>query len=244
MKKYREDIYKYYSSNRVDDIIPKNLKGLKPRKPFFDYIIKNFFPKNRNSRIIEIGCGHGAFQYFIHKAGYKNSIGVDGSLEQVSGAKKLGIDSVVYGDLVEYIKRLENDTVDLLVAIDVIEHFTKEELSDLVKEMHRILKKDGLVITHQPNGDSIFSNGVIYGDLTHEMAFTQNSISQLFLSCGFGKIDSYEDRPVVHGVKSFIRLFLWKYIIRKIYIAIRIVETGWCDKGAIFSLNFVSIAKK
>ena len=63
--------------------------------------------KNKDIRIVEIGCGHGAFQYFIQKFGYKNSIGVDGSQEQVNLSKKLNIDNIIHGDLVEYIKKLK-----------------------------------------------------------------------------------------------------------------------------------------
>lgn len=227
-----------------ENIVLKDLEGFKSREPFLRKIIKNYFPKNKDIRIVEIGCGHGAFQYFIQKFGYKNSIGVDGSQEQVNLSKKLNIDNIIHGDLVEYIKSLNDNSLDLLIALDVIEHFTKEELSNLVDDMYRVLKKGGLIITHQPNGESILCNSIRYGDFTHEIAFTRNSISQIFLSSGFSGVYSYEDKPIVHGLKSLIRFLLWNYLVRPIYKILIIIETGGVDKEIIMTQNFLTVVTK
>jgi len=242
--KYRERIYKYYSSARVGSLVPETVEEFKPRKPTFEKIINNYFPKNKDINILELGCGHGTFQYFIQQAGYKNSIGIDGSIEQVEGAKSLGIDGVIFGDMIEYIKNQKDNSIDIIIAFDIIEHFTKNELIDLVDELYRILKKDGLVISHQPNSEGPFGSFMRDGDFTHELSFTRQSIAQIFLSSGFSSIKTYEDKPISHGVKSFFRYILWEYIIRKVFIGIRIVESGRCDKEAIFTQNFLAVIKK
>jgi len=243
MKNYREKIYKYYSNNSGRNLAPQTIEGFSSRKPFFDKIISNHFPKDKNKNILEVGCGYGAFGYFIQKAGYKNYIGIDGSESQVSEAKRLGI-NIILGNLVDYLKKLENNSVDLLIAIDVIEHFTKEELSDLIDDFYRVLKKDGVVITHQPNGESPFGNSIRYGDFTHELAFTRSSISQIFLSSGFNNVQSYEDEPIGHSLKSKIRLILWSYLVKPFYKFLLIVESGGVDKDIILTKNFLTVIRK
>ncbi len=243
MKNYREKIYKYYSNISGRDLAPQTIEGFKSREPFFDKIINEYFPKDKNINILEIGCGYGSFGYFIQDRGYKNYIGIDGSASQVNEAQRLGI-NIQLDDLVEYIKKLNDKSVDLLIAIDVIEHFTKEELSDLVDDFYRVLKKGAKIITHQPNAESPFGNSIRYGDFTHELAFTRSSISQLFLSSGFESVKSYEDKPIAHGLKSKARRVLWDKMIRPIYKLALIVESGGVDKDIVLTKNFLTTIKK
>ena len=64
----------------------------------------------------------------------------------------------------------------------------------LIKEIHRVLNSNGSLITHQPNADSPFVNSILYGDYTHELAFTKQSMSQIILSNGFESLQSYEEK--------------------------------------------------
>jgi len=243
MKNYREKIYKYYSNISGRNLAPQTIEGFKSREPFFDKIINEHFPKNKDINILEIGSGYGSFGYFIQESGYKNYIGIDGSESQVNEAQRLGI-NIELGNLVEYIQNLEDKSIDLLIAIDVIEHFTKEELSDLVDDFYRVLKKSAKIITHQPNAESPFGGSIRYGDFTHELAFTRSSISQLFLASGFESVKSYEDKPLAHSVKSKVRRVLWDKMIRPIYKFALIVESGEVDEEIVLTKNFLTVIKK
>jgi SAM-dependent methyltransferase len=244
MKNYRAKIYKHYSSNGSKNLIPIAIDGFKSRGPFFQDIIDNHFPKDKRIKILEVGCGYGAFGYLIQKNEYKSYLGVDGSQEQVEGAKRLGVSNIILMNLVDSLKSTKNDSLDLLIAIDVIEHFSKEELSDLIDEFYRVLKKGGKIITHQPNGSSPFGGSIRYGDFTHELAFTENSISQIFLSSGFVDVSSFEDKPITHGFKSYIRLFLWIFLVKPLYKSLLIIESGGVDKNIVLTKNFVTIVRK
>jgi len=134
-------------------------------------------------------------------------------------------------------------SVDVVVAFDLIEHFTKEELLPLVDEVYRVLRPRGRWIIHAPNAEGPFGGRIRYGDFTHELAFTRVSIAQLLKASGFASARSYEDQPVPHGLKSAARLVLWKLIRVGLlfYIAI---ETGAFDRDAVFSQNLLAIVDR
>lgn len=240
---YRERVYKKYISGRNKKLAPENIEDLKSREFYIRKLISDHFPKNKDSKILDLGCGYGAIIHFAHKLGYKNISGVDGSSEQVEAAQRLGIEGVRSGDLFQTLINLTGSSYDCLICFDVIEHFNRNELIELIDQVYRVLKPGGRWIIHTPNGESPFFGRIMYGDLTHELAFTRTSIAQLLLSSGFTKVKSFEDQPIPHGVKSSFRWFLWKIIrsILRFYIA---VETGDTAKDAIFSQNFLTVVEK
>jgi SAM-dependent methyltransferase len=169
--------------------------------------------------------------------------GVDGSPEQVAAAERLGIEGVRLGDARKTLAEQPDGSLDALVCFDLIEHFTKDELIELVDEIYRVLKPGGRWIIHTPNAESPFGNRMFFWDFTHELAFTRTSLAQLLLSSGFREVNCYEDRPVPHGLKSAVRCFLW-HGIRLALRAYLAVETGDTGRDAIFSQNFLAVAIK
>ena len=240
---YRERIYKHYVSGREQPLAPDTPEGLSPRKAYLLRLIRNYFPKDFDSEILELGCGHGALVYFAILVGYHKVFGVDASQEQVAAAHHLGIGTVRQGDVFEELKSSPDETYGAVIAFDVIEHLNRNELFALVDEVRRVLKKGGRFIVHVPNAESPFFGRVRYGDLSHEMAFTTTSIDQVFLSSGYSSVACYEDQPVVHGVKSAMRWTIWRMIrgCLRLYL---VAETGSNGRGAIFSQNLLAIAIK
>lgn len=193
--------------------------------------------------MLDLGCGHGALLHFAREAGYTSLQGVDGSSQQVEAARRLGIAGVEEGDLRAVLSAQPDVSLDVVVAYDVIEHFTRDELLPFVDEVRRVLKAGGRWIIHVPNAESPFFGAVRYGDLTHEMAFTRNSLAQLLLASGFSEVSCFEDEPVVHGGKSALRWMLWKGIrsLLRLYVA---VEAGDAGGAQIFSRNLLAVARK
>jgi SAM-dependent methyltransferase len=181
--------------------------------------------------------------YFAREAGYRNITGVDISAEQVETAERLGIDGVAQRDLFEALRCLENESQDAIVTFDVIEHFRKEELLIFIDEIFRVLRKGGTWILHVPNGGSPFFGLILYGDFTHELAFTRFSVEQLAFTCGFRQVVCCEDAPIPHGIPSSIRWVGWK-IVRFLLRVWLTVETGSTGSECILSQNFVVAAKK
>lgn len=238
---YRERIYAGYVTRRGTPLAPQTVTGLAPRMPYLRKLIKRCLPTEKNAKILELGCGHGALLYALHAMGYEHARGVDGSVEQVASARRLGIEGVTKEDILEKLQETPHASLDVVITFDVIEHFTKNELIPLIDEVSRVLRAGGRWIIHVPNAESPFGALMRYGDFTHEVAFTRVSLDQLLRASGFAQVHCYEDRPVPHGFRSTVRALLW-LAIRATLLTYMAVETGAVDRDAIFSQNLLAVA--
>lgn len=239
---YRSRIYRRYLSARASTL-PQPIDDFKLRAAHLDKLIRLYFPHNRDAAILDLGCGPGALIYAAKAAGYRHIQGVDRSAQQIQVARTIGIESLQQGDLLEAISSVADLSLDAVVTIDVIEHLQKYELAGLVDEVLRVLQPGGRWIIHAPNGGSPFCSRVRYGDFTHELAFTRESLSQLLLSSGFGRVTCYEDGPAAHGVLSAARWLLWRGLrmLLRLWLAI---ETGESGGNCIFTQNLFAVAEK
>lgn len=240
---HRQRIYQHYLTvNRVamgDDGL------VAPRRPVhpFRSLVRRHFPADRRIRVLDLGCGRGELLAVARDAGYRNLEGVDRSHEQVDAARRLGIEGVREGDLLDTLAELNPGSVDVVVAYDVLEHLTMPELLAVVDGVERALRPGGRWIIHVPNAEGVFGMRIRYGDITHETAFTRQSLSQLLLASGFDHVVCLEDRPIPHGMKSAIRLVLW-HAIRMVCRFVLAVESGDTGRDALFTQNLLAIAEK
>lgn len=243
MREYRERIYEYYltGGEKVSDYTLED--SLRLRGPYLRRLVRSFFPQDRKARILDLGCGHGTLLHFCRMEGYDRISGVDCSAQQVAKAREWGIEDVQQGDLLTALRTMPDASRDVIIALDVIEHFSKEELMPLIDEVHRVLSAGGRWIIHTPNGDSPFHGRVRYGDFTHENVFSRSSLQQILLASGFTEVRCFEDKPIVHGLKSLLRRVLWMGT-RSILLVYLLAETGSFDRGHILSQSFLAVATK
>lgn len=216
---YREYVSTYkntYSNDLAADL--KSYSEIFKRK--FIPLIKDF---KKDAAILEIGCGPGNVLQFLKNAGFENLYGIDISEEQVKEASTKGL-NVEAADVFEFFKR-NNKTYDIVFVLDFIEHFHKNELLDLFKGFNKILNENGIIIFRTPNGQGIFPNKNIYGDLTHLTIFNTYSLLQILQITGFSDIKFLETSPVPKNFYGIIRSILWK-VVRLGVIFIRMIEVG------------------
>lgn len=238
---YRDKFYSKYVSTQTLQFYGKmDLGSIKKQFPAWRKYFGKFLPENKNAKIIELGCGYGGFVYWLQKSGYLNAEGIDISVEQIETAKGLGIKNINQGDLVDFIKN-KKDSYDVVFIRDVLEHFTKDEILDILEFVYKSLKNNGVIITQVPNAENLFSNRLRYGDFTHEISFTENSINQIFLISGFKNLEIFPVPRVIHGIKSLVRFTIWKVIelCLRFYL---LIETG--SGGRILTPDLIVIAKK
>jgi 2-polyprenyl-3-methyl-5-hydroxy-6-metoxy-1,4-benzoquinol methylase len=238
---YRQRLYESYISSHVAHVRSFSPELLESERPVWSYLYKRFLPKDLDARILDLGCGYGAFLNFLQKDGFKNSEGVDVSPEQIAKAQELGLDNVTCDDAMNFLRQRPAQ-YDCVVAIDVIEHFPKEEAFALLEAVNNCLRPGGTVLIQCPNGDSPFAGRHLYGDFTHEFALTSRSAKQIFEATGFDEVGVYPVDPVVLGISSALRNAAWKLISRalSLYLA---VETGVMG-GHILTQNLIATAKK
>lgn len=243
MSKVRDRVYGQYVASSGESTKLKSVADLEGRRPTMEHVVDNYFPTDKSAVVIDLGCGHGALIHFARQRGYGAVRGVDVSPQQVALAARLGVDGVAEGDLAATLASLPAESVDAIVAFDVIEHFTKDELIDFVDAVHRVLKKGGRWIIHAPNGASPFVGAIRYGDLTHEQAFTRYSLEQLMLASGFSRVSCHECAPRAHGVKSAFRVVAWK-LARLAMQFVVTAETGERPRDSILTRNLYAVVWK
>jgi 2-polyprenyl-3-methyl-5-hydroxy-6-metoxy-1,4-benzoquinol methylase len=238
---YRQRIFGSYVTTALTPLAPHDLAGLAPRRAQLRRLVLTTFPPSRHAKILDLGCGHGALLHVARECGYVNVMGIDRSREQVQAAQELGISGVVEGDVFDFLSKQPRASYDAFVAFDLIEHFHKGELIDLLDEIHQTLSPGGRLVIHTPNAVSPFFGRVRYGDVTHELAFTPASMAQLLRATGFSGLRFIEDSPAVHGPTSALRALLWHLMRATIQVALAI-ETGDTTQE-VLSQNMTVVAQ-
>lgn len=239
---YRERLYRHYLTTHVLADLSNTQSRLKAAAPHLKRMLK-YFPANRDARVLDLGCGFGSHLYWLKQAGYHNLEGVDGSPEQVETAHGLGLDCVSEENITDHLAGRKAETCDVVLAFDVLEHFTKDEAFQFVDEVFRILTPGGKFILHLPNNEGFLSGTIAHGDFTHELFLNRVSLAQLLRCAGFSQIRAYEDTPMVHGLTSMVRYLVWagaKTALRIVYAA----QTGSTDREMILTPTFLAVARK
>lgn len=164
-------------------------------REYRDLFIEPFFPKDTNIRVLELGCGYGLFMDACRENGYRNIFGVDFNAASVEYAKKeLGLGNATQGDAFVYLDNQPDDSFDVIVAANFVEHVKKERVPSLFVLVAQKLKKGGKFIIEVPNADSIHGVHTFFSDMTHEWAYTKPLIVHLMNQAGLGDIKVLPNR--------------------------------------------------
>lgn len=142
-----------------------------------------------SSRILEVGFGEGGCMEWLQVQGH-TVVGaelIDGLVENARNAgfaaEKLNLTEVSLETCETH--GLAAASFDAIVAFDVIEHMTAEELVRFLALGSQLLKKGGKVLARFPNGGSSIGLRLQNGDQTHQLALTQSKLNQLLTPTDF-----------------------------------------------------------
>jgi 2-polyprenyl-3-methyl-5-hydroxy-6-metoxy-1,4-benzoquinol methylase len=237
---FRQELYAGY----VSAFKQENLVDTEEAQIAYDHWCNaRYFPLfndlPRDAKILDLGCGPGRTLQFLKSKGYTNTIGIDISEEQTSIARKRGLNAVT-ADVNDFLVQHVSE-YDMIVMIDVVEHFSKTELLDLFKLIHYSLGPNGIVLLQTANGEGLFPNQIMFGDLTHMTILSAGSCEQLLRATGFDRIRFADTAPVPTGLKGQLRAIAWNGITALASL-IRRIETG--KRHRIWTENFVCRAQK
>lgn len=234
---YKEKLYQSYRSTHNALLYGTlTLEKIERQFPALDYYYQKHLPADRSAAILDIGCGDGHFVHYLHQRSYDKAQGIDLSEEQIQAGKSLGISNIEVGSLQEVLS-LHTNTFDCIVARDVIEHLTRQEAFEALNLVSGALKPGGVFIMQVPNGQGLFFTSIFYGDYTHEMPYTDQTVRQLFLNTGFSSSKCYPVSPFPGNWKGKIRAMLWKYKVVQTRFW-KMVETG--NPSGIFTSNLIA----
>jgi hypothetical protein len=125
--------------------------------------------------------------------------------------------------------------------VDFLEHFTKDEVIELLQLVYESLRPGGYLLAQSPNGQGLFAGQVVYGDFGHLTVFTPDSLAQVLRLSGFANIELSETGPIAIGWKDSVRVALWKGI-KALANLIRQIEAGKAQE--IWTENMICICQK
>ena len=213
MKNYKNKLFDSYLDSHIKsrEGVPKISDYLLNTK-YFEKII-NKININKDSKILDIGCGVGFFLYAFKKNDFTNLKGIEFSNDLVEIANGFDLNCVVQGDIFEELSKKEK--FDLIILKDVIEHFERQEIFRILELSYKKLSNNGKILIQVPNANNLFSGRILYNDFTHELSFTKDSLRQILSANGFKNFDFYKNEPYLYDILSPKRIL--KYIIKSVY---------------------------
>jgi len=193
----KEELKKYYSfgyyqeygfkeyAQRKNHIVKYRFE---PILSFFKEVIINRGLLREKIVSLDIGCALGFFIELLKKEGWEAK-GVEFSDDAAQYAKeKLGLE--VYTGSVEEIG-FEDEYFDVITMLDVLEHVVSP--NDILKEVNRILKREGLILVTVPNVSGAEVKGIkgltnfLFAE-GHIFSFPAHTLKRLFNVNGFSII--------------------------------------------------------
>jgi 2-polyprenyl-3-methyl-5-hydroxy-6-metoxy-1,4-benzoquinol methylase len=241
MNSYRAKIYSKYNETFYSHLNKCGESAYRQTSKTLRRLYKKFLPENRSAQILDIGCGTGYFLYALKTMGYTNVEGIDISEQQVTIAKSLGL-NVTQSDIFEFL-RDKNQQYDVIIATDLLEHLTKNEIIELLDSANKAMRPEGIFMCAVPNASSPFASRCRYIDFTHETGFTEETFKEIFEVTNFKvshimgeKVRPRTIKAVIRYVMSGCFKFVWKLFM--------IAELGSQAGGTPLDYKLICIAQK
>lgn len=236
---YRARIYERYATNFQDasEVFAENIAVRWGHG--YKYYLRNWLPNNKEAAIVDVACGGGKLLYFFKHLQYQNISGVDISPQQVELARQV-TPNVDEADILGWLEA-HPSTFDLITGLDIIEHFDKPEVMRFLDACYNALKPGGRLVLQTLNSESPWGGMHRYGDFTHEVGFTPNSLTRLLKLSGFQNVESRETGPVAWGysIISSLRYLIWQSIRMGLKFW-NLAETGMVGSGVLTRIFLIS----
>ena len=171
---YFEDEWRS-GGNSYDIEVRRSIEGRNPS------LIREVF---KPSRVIDMGCGPGALIYFLRELGV-DCDGVDGSPHVIAMAPEVIRDKIKTSLVTD--TDLPDNSYDLVISREVLEHLTVLELRKAICEMCRVSSRFIYMTTrYHPDPASLLDITTEFDvDPTHITCMNKDLVRLLFLLEGF-----------------------------------------------------------
>lgn len=156
-------------------------------------------------KILDIGLGYGYIEQLIHKRKLELELsGIDISKFAIENARKKFNGNFFVSNI--YKIPFKNNLFDCALALDILEHLSKERIDNALSEVNRVLKTNGLFIVSIPLNETIkdrLSN-------RHIRVYNEDIIKKELKQNFFNVVRTY-------NLTAFNKLFKVKNFINKFF---------------------------
>ena len=216
---------------------------------------------DRPARVLDVGCGTGIMLKELSR-GRRQAYGSDRSELALSFCKKRGMASLVRCDATQL--PFATDCVDLVTALDVIEHLDEDEAC--VREMARICRRGGHLLLHVPAFPFLWSDK---DDLNHHRRrYRRGQLLRLVEGCNLrverifyfncilfpvavlrsllqSAVPRREPPPIAEEAKTLDRLYRIPAWVNRVMIGLMDFERRLVTRYPIpFGMSLVCLAQK
>jgi len=197
-------------------------------------------PLNKNSHILDVGCGTGGNLEILSKFG--EVIGLDRSKDAIEFSHRKGFKNCIVGEAENI--NYPNESFELIAALDLLEHIDDEQKA--LREFHRVLKKEGYLLIMVPAYQFLWSE---HDDvLFHKRRYTLSGLNSIIKKANFEIVwKSYFitfTAPVFFIYRSSQRIFRKKDKKREKKKSDYIVLPNFLNKFLIYILKIEAYLAK
>lgn len=137
-------------------------KRLLAYEPFLQILKQNY----EKPAAVDLGCGRGEWLEILKQNGF-TARGCDVSEGMLKECEKNALEAKKQG-AIEFLSELEDSSLALVSAFQLVEHLEFSELCELIKQARRVLKDGGILILETPNPENLrVATLNFYLDATH-----------------------------------------------------------------------------
>lgn len=155
-------------------------------------VVSDLLEKSKTELIkaVDFGCGRGEWLELLREHGV-STLGVEINDVFLTRLKNKEIDAVK-ADIFDFLKATEDNSFHLVTAFHLIEHIEMNLRVTFLREILRVLKKDGICILETPNPRNILvGSGDFYRDPTHVTPLFPDTLQFTGKTIGFSDSASF-----------------------------------------------------
>ena len=128
---------------------------------YYAYFMRHMYAitqiKKSSMTVLDIGCAAGAMKDLIHRAmyiGHTYYIGVDAkekSIDKAAFTQSSGNFFLLQDHITGTLSYIKSESIDVIFAMEILEHMNEKQGNVFIKDLRRMLKKDGVLLLSTPN---------------------------------------------------------------------------------------------
>ncbi len=171
--------------DQIEASLTEHLRGTPDSlKQDLDFYLSLLNASHVTGEILDLGCGRGIWLQHLKDSGLP-AIGVEANIHLAEAGQKRGLE-IIHADVIQHLRGLPEASVQAVTGFHLVEHFEFHDLLQLLREIRRVLKPEGVVILETPNPKNLVVGACnFYADPTHRQPLFPETLQFLLDAVGF-----------------------------------------------------------